>query len=87
MNPLELTAGQLKRAAALKEQIEALNEELAGILGTAAKAAKASAFRAKRKRTMSAAVRRKIAASQRARWSKLRSADKGAAVKAAAKAK
>ena len=85
MNPLELTAGQLKRAAAIKEQIEALNKELAGILGAAAKST--PALRAKGKRTMSAAVRKKIAASQRARWTKLRSADKGAAVKAAAKAK
>jgi hypothetical protein len=33
MNPLDLTVNQLKRAAAIKEQIETLNKELRGILG------------------------------------------------------
>ena len=33
MNPIALTPSQLKRAAAIKEQIEKLNKELRGILG------------------------------------------------------
>jgi hypothetical protein len=36
MNPLDLTVNQLKRAAAIKEQIEDLNKELRGILGAPA---------------------------------------------------
>jgi len=37
MNPLDLTINQLKRAAAIKEQVEALNKELGSILGASAK--------------------------------------------------
>jgi hypothetical protein len=37
MNLYDLTSSQLKRAAAIKEHIENLNKELAGILGVAAK--------------------------------------------------
>ena len=71
MNPLDLTVNQLKRAAAIKEQIEALNRELRGILG-----AQASTRAARKKsRTMSAAVKRKIAAAQRARWAGFRRAN------------
>ena len=42
MNPLDLTINQLKRAAAIKEQIEALNKELRSILGASAKSGAAS---------------------------------------------
>lgn len=69
MNILDLTPNQLKRAAAIKEQIESLNRELRAILGTSAKSAPTTN---KRKRTMSAAVKKKIAAAQRARWANLR---------------
>jgi hypothetical protein len=37
MNLLDLTINQLKRAAAIKEQIEALNNELRSIFGSSAK--------------------------------------------------
>jgi hypothetical protein len=68
MNPLDLTVKQLKRAAAIKDHIEQLNKELSGLLGPPAK----------KKRLMSAAVKRKIAASQKARWANLRRAKSGA---------
>ena len=70
MNPLDLTINQLKRAAAIKEQIEKLNKELRAILGASAKPGRAP----KKKRTMSASVKRKIAAAQKARWANLRRA-------------
>lgn len=66
----DLTVSQLKRAAAIKEQIEVLNKELGGILGMSAKPGAA----AKKKRSMSASVKKKIAAAQKARWSKIHGA-------------
>ena|SRR5574342_31921 len=83
MNPLDLTVKQLKRAAAIKEQIEALNRELRAILGAPA----ISGAAPQKKRTMSAATKRKIAASQRARLANLRRAKSAAlSIKPAAKA-
>jgi len=70
MNLLDLTANQLKRAAAIKEQIDKLNKELGSILGVPTKSGTAS----KNQRTMSAAAKKKIAASQKARWVTLRRA-------------
>jgi hypothetical protein len=67
MNILELTVNQLKRAAAIKEQIEDLSKELRGIFAGPGKSAAAPG----KKRTMSASVKRKIAAAQRARWAKV----------------
>jgi len=84
MNLSDLTTNQLKRAAAIKEQIEALNKELRSILGASAKSGAAP----KKKRTMSASVKRKIAAAQKARWANLRRAKSAArSAKPAAKAK
>jgi septum formation inhibitor MinC len=84
MNPLDLTVNQLKRAAAIKEQIEALNKELRGILGVSANSEAAS----QTKRTMSAAVKKKIAAAQRARWAKAKGSNPATlSVKPAAKAR
>ncbi|HJX11544.1 MAG TPA: hypothetical protein VJ733_13735 [Candidatus Binatia bacterium] len=84
MNLHDLTINQLKRAAAIKEQIEALNKELRGILGDSTKSGAAP----KKKRTMSASVKRKIAAAQKTRWANLRRAKPAAvSVKPAAKAK
>jgi len=68
MNPLDLTVEQLKRAAAIKDHIEKLNKELSSLLGPPAK----------KKRIMSSAAKRKIAASQKARWANLRRAKSGA---------
>jgi hypothetical protein len=70
MNILDLTVSQLKRAAALKEQIGKLNKELVSILGVQAKSRPAS----KKQRTMGAAVRKKIAVAQKARWAKIHGA-------------
>lgn len=67
MNPLDLTVNQLKRAAAIKEQIEALNKELRTIPGASANTRAAP----KKKRTMSAAAKKQLAAARKARWAKL----------------
>ena len=84
MNPIDLTVNQLKRAAAIKEHIEALNRELRGILGESVVTRPGP----KKKRGMSAAVKRKIAAAQRARWASLRRANPATrSGKPAAKAK
>ncbi|MDR3459895.1 MAG: hypothetical protein P4N60_20900 [Verrucomicrobiae bacterium] len=92
-NLLSLSSTQLKRAAAIKDQIEDLNRELAGLLGSTAAAAKPA--KASKKGGMSAAGRARVAAAQRARWAKIKAAkpaDKAPAKKkftmsAAAKAK
>ena len=70
MNLLDLTVSQLKRAAAIKEQIEKLNKELRAIVGTSAPSGAAP----KTSGTMSASVKKKIAAAQKARWANLRRA-------------
>ncbi len=74
MKLLDLTVTQLKRAAAIKEQIENLNKELRSILRASAKSGDAP----KKKRTMSASVKKKIAAAQKARWANLRRAKSAA---------
>jgi hypothetical protein len=68
MNLLDLTVNQLKRAAAIKEQIEKLNRELDSILGAPAKSRAAR----KKNRTMSSSTKKRIAAAQKARWAHLR---------------
>lgn len=83
MNLLDLSVNQLKRATAIKEQIEKLSQELGSIFGVPAKSRAAST----KKRTMSASVKRKIAAAQKARWANLRRARPALPVKPASKAK
>ena len=84
MNLLDLTVSQLKRAAAIKQQIEALNKELRAILSAPAPSGAAP----KTSGAMSASVKKKIAASQKARWANLRRAKSAAlSVKPAATAK
>ena len=83
MNPLDLTINQLKRATAIKEQIEDLNKGLRSILRAPAKSGAAP----KKNRTMSTARKKQIAAAQRARWANLRRANPATPVKRAAKAK
>jgi hypothetical protein len=84
MNPLDLSVSQLKRAAVIKEQIEALTKELRAILGAPAATRPAP----KKSRIVSAAVKRKIAAAQRARWANLLRANPATqSVKPAARAK
>ena len=65
-----LSSEQLRRAADLKEEIEALNKELASILGAPA----SIPAKAPKKRGMSAAGRARIAAAQKARWAKIKGA-------------
>ena len=84
MNLFDLTVTQLKRAAAIKEQIEELNKELRAILSAPA----ISAAAPKTSGTMSASVKKKIAAAQKARWANLRRANSAAlSIKPAATAK
>jgi hypothetical protein len=76
MNNLSsLSVAQLQRAITIKEQIAALEAQLASLFGAAPVAApKASAAvlpatpQAKKKKVMSPAARAKIAAAQKARW-------------------
>ena len=68
MNLFDLTPEQLKRAASLKERIDGLNKQLRGILG----GQPTSRAGPSRNRTMSASVKKKIAATQKARWAKVR---------------
>jgi hypothetical protein len=70
MNLIDMTVSQLKRAAAIKEQVEKLTKELASIVGMPAKSGTAPSTH----RTMGAAVRKKIAAAQKARWAKIHGA-------------
>jgi hypothetical protein len=69
-----ISVRELKKAVSLRERIEALERQLAGILGDATPAA-AGGRRGRRK--MSAAARAKIAAAQRKRWAKHRKGVKG----------
>jgi hypothetical protein len=62
-----LSAQQFRRAAAIKEQIDALEGELAKILGGGG-----SVQATNGKRTMSASARARIAAAQKARWAKVK---------------
>jgi hypothetical protein len=79
-----LTSTQLKRAADLKDKIEALTNQLNAILGAPASAPAKSA----KKGGISAAGRAKIAAAQKARWAKVKAAKSaGKPAKPAAKKK
>jgi len=69
-----LSAKQLRRAANLKDKIQSLEIELGRILGSSTKPAAIAA--PKKRRKMSAAGRKKIAAAQKARWAKVKAAKK-----------
>jgi hypothetical protein len=73
MNLANLTAGQLRHAASIKEKIEALTKELNSLLGEDSAPSKAPW---KKKRNMSAAGRARIAAAQKARWAKIKAGKK-----------
>ena len=74
-----ISVDQLKRAVAVREQIESLERELAAILGEPGGNGRRG------RRTMSASARAKIAAAQRARWAKQKG--KRRTMSAAARAK
>ena len=82
MNLFDLSPEQLKRAAAIKEQIDGLDRQLHGILGAPA----TSRASPTRNRSMNASVKKKIAATQQARWAKVR-ASKPVSARPAAKTK
>jgi hypothetical protein len=63
-----LSLDLLRRAVGIREQMDALERELAGIIGSPA----APSVRRGGRRTMSPAARAKIAAAQRRRWAKQR---------------
>lgn len=91
MDLTQLTVSNLRRAAAIKEQIDSLNAELASLLGSDGGAVSLNPQPLPPKtrggrRQMSAAGRAKIAAAARARWAKIR-AGRGGTVKASAAAK
>lgn len=77
VNLSDLTAVQLRRAAALKERVERLQKELATLLGALA-TPQAPAAAPKKKRKMSAAGLANIRAAQKARWAKVKAAAKPA---------
>src|SRR2546425_315188 len=87
-SPINLTAQQLRHAAGLQERIEALQGQLAKMLGSPAGNSRATA--APRKRRMSAVAIARIRAAQKARWARIK-ARRGSKPKrklsAAAKAK
>ena len=73
------TTAQLKQAVVISQKLDALNTELAAILGGSSKPAKTAkepkAPKAKKtKRTMSPEAREKIASAQRKRWAKQKKA-------------
>jgi hypothetical protein len=72
MNSLltSLSPKQLRRAAAIKEQIQSLENELHRTLGSSIKPVAGVA--PKKRRKMSAAGRARIAAAQKARWAKVK---------------
>jgi hypothetical protein len=68
-----ISVRELKKAVSLRERIESLEQQLAGILGDASPAGAGRPGR----RTMSASARARIAAAQRKRWAKQRKGVKG----------
>lgn len=66
-----LSVQQLRKAATLKEKIEALEKELNQLLGSAAGAVAGPAL-PKKKFKMSAAAKAKISAAAKARWAKIK---------------
>ena len=75
VNLIDLTPTQLKRAASIKEQIDGLNKQLRGLLGAPA----TSRASPRRNRSMSASVKKKIAATQKARWAKIQASKRATA--------
>lgn len=67
---LNLSASKLRKATALKERIEALNNELANLLLEVTPEPLAKVVR--KRRAMSAAARKRISDAAKLRWSKLR---------------
>ena len=75
---LSLTSAQLTKAASIKDKIEALNKQLASLVGTSAAILKSAAKPAKK--GMSAAGRARVAAAQKKRWAKIKASKSAAKV-------
>jgi hypothetical protein len=71
---INLSAQQLRRAAAIKEQIQSLENELGRIFGSSAEPVGVAA--PKKRRKMSAAGRARISAAAKARWAKIKATKK-----------
>jgi len=71
---MNISASQLRRAADIQDKLESLQSDLNKILG--GWSATNSNTNPRKRRTMSAAAKAKIAAAQRARWAKVRAAKK-----------
>jgi hypothetical protein len=69
-----LSVAQLKRAVAIKQQMERLEKQLVGILGGPDTTPVGQVTR--RRRKMTAAGRAKIAAAAKERWAKVKAAKK-----------
>ena len=79
-NPLaKISVLQLKRAVAIREQIQTLQNELDRIAGSQTTPERNSAAPQKKKGKMSAEARAKLSASMTARWAKIRAAKARAA--------
>jgi hypothetical protein len=76
MNISDLSAAQLRRAAALKEQLERLQKELASSLGAPTMPQVRAAAPKRKKGKMSAAGLANIRAAQKGRWAKIKKASK-----------
>src|SRR5687767_13287561 len=71
MGLTDLSTDQLRRAVAVKEQIESLERQLASLLGGGGAVGRPpGGGRRGGRRTMSASARARIAAAQRARWAR-----------------
>jgi hypothetical protein len=70
----DISAAQLRKAAAIKDRIDSLQTELTKILGSPE--ANTRAVKTTKKRTFSAATRAKMRASQQARWANVKPAKK-----------
>jgi hypothetical protein len=78
MDMTNLSAAQLRKAADLKERIEALSSELASLIGDDVSLnPQPLPPKAGGRRRMSAAGRARIAAAARARWAKVRASKEG----------
>lgn len=87
MNNLhDLSPDQLKRAAAIKEEIINLEDQLTVVLGTPAAVPK-PVTHGKQKRKMNAAGRARIKAAQKARWAKIKKVQPATVIVPAAKKK
>jgi hypothetical protein len=85
-NILSLSAAQLKRAAALKEQIDTLGQQLSELLGSPASNGVATSAAKPARKKISAAGIARIKAAQKARWAKVNAGKPAkATVKAGAK--